>query len=134
MKIENIIRKYKKKIEYKTETINDYKESHNPELLNSVPIYEKEIAEMELIIPALELAQTKAEGRLVVLPCKLGDTVYWIENGIIKSAVVQQFGYESYIWISGNVGRKVVILSEKRPLYYTKEAAEKALGGAEDGD
>lgn len=54
MKIEDIISRYKKKIKYKTSTMNDFKESNDPELLFTVSIYIKEIEELELIVSALE--------------------------------------------------------------------------------
>lgn len=45
-----------------------------------------------------ELAKAKAEGRLVVLPCKVGDTVYLIVHGYVEETKVRTFffGHPSY--------------------------------------
>ena len=80
------------------------------------------------------LAQAKADGRLVVLPCKVGDTVYAVYGYLNKSigtAIVKQ------ICVRDNEIRVVLNNSiEKiwgRSVFATQEEAEKALGGAEDG-
>ena len=45
-----------------------------------------------------ELAKAKAEGRLVVLPCNVGDTVYLIVHGYVEETKVRTFffGHPSY--------------------------------------
>ena len=81
-----------------------------------------------------EIIKAKAEGRLVVLPCKVGDTVYAVYGYLNKSigtAIVKQ------ICVRDNEIRVVLNNSiEKiwgRSVFATQEEAEKALGGAEDG-
>lgn len=44
-----------------------------------------------------ELAQADREGRCVVLPCKLHDKVFFIENGCVKETEVDSF----HNWTSG---------------------------------
>lgn len=40
-------------------------------------------AEQEGIDRLRELAEADKDGRLVVLPCKMGDTVYWVHGAVI---------------------------------------------------
>jgi hypothetical protein len=82
---------------------------------------------------AVELSAAKAEGRLVVLPCKVGDILYWVSTFRGKKRIIeykaQNFtffddgfyiscGTTLYFW-DNEIGRKV---------YLTREEAEKALG------
>jgi hypothetical protein len=74
------------------------------------------------------LAKAKADGRLVVLPCKVGDTVYAVYGYLNKSigtAIVKQ------ICVRDNEIRVVLNNSiEKiwgRSVFATQEEAEKAL-------
>lgn len=71
------------------------------------------------------------ENGVIVPPCKVGDTVYWVENNTeIKSGKVRQLGYEDHIWLVVDVSKtKCVVLSEEREIFLTKEEAEKALRG-----
>lgn len=74
----------------------------------------------------------KKENRLLELPCKVGDTVYSVENGGIKEFVVSSFdvcmkniyAYQSHIFI-GEIGFSV---------FATKEEARKALVEMEKKD
>ncbi len=132
MSIEDMIRKYKKRVAHKTEVMNDYKESHDPELLNSVPIYEKEIAECELIISALELAKAKTEGRLVELPCKVGDTVFTFCWNIKNQKYEVCTGKVKNVRYDAADGSVMVSDGERfrflgKTVFLTHEAAEKAL-------
>lgn len=54
MDIQKFIEKYKKKISKRDEDIKDFRESHNPELIHAIPIYERENAEYKAVIAALE--------------------------------------------------------------------------------
>lgn len=54
MNIKKFIEKHKKKIRKRDEDIKDFKESHNPELLNVIPIYERENDGYKAMIEALE--------------------------------------------------------------------------------
>lgn len=64
---------------------------------------------------------------VIVPPCKVGDTVYWIENDNIKSGIAWQFGYESHLWLSIKTSKTKVVVLRCDLLYFTKEAAEEAL-------
>ena len=135
MKIEDIIRRYKKKIERKTEAMNDYKQSNNIELLTAVSVCENEIEEAELIISALELSKAKEEGRLVVLPCKVGDTVFttrWWDD--VKEKCTDSKGKPFFRTIRQHKVTKEVFspfgldyIEWGKTVFLTREAAEKAL-------
>jgi hypothetical protein len=53
MDIKKYIEKLNKKVSKRKEDIKDFRESHNPELINAIPIYERENAEYETIISML---------------------------------------------------------------------------------
>lgn len=104
-----------------------------PEEVNSVKLalMGKSVAEVKefegVPIDRLrELAQADKEGRCVVLPCKAGDTVWRIQyvqnkkgNYVVGIAEIK-FGL---LWAS-EFGKTV---------FLTREEAEKALGGGQDG-
>ena len=103
-----------------------------PEEVNSVKLalMGKSVAEVKefegVPIDRLrELAQADREGRCVVLPCKVGDTVWRIQyvqnkkgNYVVGIAEIK-FGL---LWAS-EFGKTV---------FLTREEAEKALGGGQD--
>jgi hypothetical protein len=79
-----------------------------------------------------EFAKAKADGRLVVLPCKVGDTVYWRSRfGSVASGKV------SGVRLTKHFGIDLQIESEEKPnssvwremekVFLTREAAEKAI-------
>ena len=84
-----------------------------------------------------ELAQAEKEGRLVVLPCKVGDTVYIIHNKAIRKTTVESI----HQWSSGHwklsvhtdkkyihwTGYEVHFESFGKTVFLTREAAEAAL-------
>lgn len=84
-----------------------------------------------------ELAQAEKEGRLVVLPCKVGDTVYIIHNRAIRKTTVESI----HQWSSGHwklsvhtdkkyihwTGYEVHFESFGKTVFLTREAAEAAL-------
>lgn len=67
------------------------------------------------------------ENGVMVLPCKTGDEVFWIENDKIKSGTAWQFGYEEYLWLSIKVSKTKVVVLKCSCLYFTKKEAELAL-------
>lgn len=82
--------------------------------------------------------RANAEGQLVVLPCKVGDTVFFtrwsFKNGKreIHTGIVRNVRYDSCDGtVSISDGEKYCIFG--KTVFLTREAAEKALGGAEDG-
>ena len=97
----------------------------------------------------IELVQAKADGRLVVLPCKVGDTVYHRsgqhtiddiqlfyprQNGHVPEERIGKLqirlgslnyaGLQTFATYADEIGKTV---------FLSREEAEKALGGAEDG-
>lgn len=84
-----------------------------------------------------EFAKAKADGRLVVLPCKVGDTVYLTTHGWVEETKVRTlfFGHPSYSRGSPDP-RYYRIRCENldmpwdsigKTVFLTREAAEKAL-------
>lgn len=79
-----------------------------------------------------ELAKAKAEGRLVELPCKVGDTLYWVS--VMKSGINR--GKVKTIRINAN-GVDLEIITDTKQLvkrdlgnvYRTREEAEWILEG-----
>jgi len=90
-----------------------------------------------------EFAKAKTEERLVMLLCKVGDTLYWVakkrnDHGThdkhIESSVVIRIWSEGdgYWWITaGGMNRRCDCIG--KTIFLTREAADKALeiGGAE---
>lgn len=74
--------------------------------------------------------QAKQE-RMIELPCKVGDTVYWItrfcksvNEGKVTAVVISKFGFD--LGISQNMGG-IQTRREFEKVYLTREAAEAAL-------
>lgn len=88
-----------------------------------------------------KLAEADRDGRLVVLPCKVGDTVYMIErifdidNGVCDEICARKvIGYGgnklNKLWLigSGGICNVSIFVSEfGKPVFLTREEAEKAL-------
>ena len=79
-----------------------------------------------------ELAEADKDGRVVVLPCKVGDTVYWVHGAVItecKVYRVQKNRKGLYICLKSNVshGAFRADLSIGKTVFLTREEAEKAL-------
>lgn len=93
-----------------------------------------------------ELAEADKDGRVVVLPCKVGDTVYMIErifdidNGVcdeICARAVIGYGGNNLnkLWLvgSGGICNAHIFVSEfGKTVFLTREEAEKALAEMED--
>lgn len=47
---------------------------------------------------ASAIMDAEREGRLLVLPCKVGDTVYWIKGKAILEVYIQWFETNAYGW------------------------------------
>jgi rubrerythrin len=54
MNIEKLIQKYKTRIAHAEENINDYTKSNNSELLNCVPVFQRDKEHYEILVFALE--------------------------------------------------------------------------------
>lgn len=96
------------------------------------------------IIPAHwgELFYAEAEGRLLVLPCKVGDTVYTAQRGVISELSVDHLElYNVGIWVGwhlisgiyGNFRMDGFPASDiGKTVFLTREEAEAALMGGSD--
>ena len=92
-----------------------------------------------------ELAEADKDGRVVVMPCKVGDTVYMIErifdidNGVCDEICARKIiGHGgnnlNKLWLigSGGICNVSIFLSEfGKTVFLTREEAEKALRGME---
>lgn len=107
--------------------------------LNRLAAYEDTGLEPEEVA---ELAQAKADGRLVVLPCKVGDTVYalpyypayWVDIEETKITGVTQFPDKK--GVSNQIVTSCCLCYEweqdiGKTIFLTREEAEAALKGAE---
>lgn len=85
------------------------------------------------------------QGRLVILPCKVGDTIYAPTRSFVSEFRVSQFdfgGYEKpYLWvnwyltkgITGNFRIDGISASEiGKTVFLTREEAEAALNGVQN--
>ena len=84
-----------------------------------------------------ELAEADKDGRVEVLPCKVGDTVYWVHGAVItecKVYRVQKNRKGLYICLKSNVshGAFRADLSIGKTVFLTREEAEKALEAMKD--
>ena len=81
-----------------------------------------------------KMAMAKAEGRLVVLPCKVGDTVYAVQGGEIIQCEVTEITIcksgISFIRLFSTDDRLADFRYEhfQKTVFLTREEAEKALG------
>ena len=87
-----------------------------------------------------ELAQAKADGRLVVLPCKVGDAVYEPFAGKVYEKTVDRIIINRFttpqIWIETKLPFATPRLERwdmaiGKTVFLSREAAEKALGVGE---
>lgn len=84
-----------------------------------------------------ELAKAKAEGRLVVLPCKVGETIWKIKAVFSYFSKPMEDRVERIIISSNEIlvcctsGTKFSVNSIGKTVFLTREAAEKALGVVE---
>ena len=79
-----------------------------------------------------ELAEADRDGRVVVLPCKVGDTVYWVHGAVITECRVHRIQKNRnglYICLKSNVshGAFCADLSIGKTVFLTREEAEAAL-------
>lgn len=84
-----------------------------------------------------ELAEADKDGRVVVIPCKVGDTVYYIggafEPHAIKGLVVDSRGLTGDIFGVIPADRKYTIRLKADEIFRTQEEAERWLkGGMKD--
>lgn len=78
-----------------------------------------------------ELAEADKDGRLVVLPCKVGDTVYRVFHGNPKNPVISSFKVntvDAAVSLSRKMGRHKYI-----SVFLAREEAEEAKKALEEG-
>lgn len=86
--IKKYIEKINKKVSKRKEDIRDFKESHNPELINAIPVYERENAEYETIISMLEKQMPKEveyygqNNKISYYACSHCGRVFWEKEHI----------------------------------------------------
>lgn len=91
-----------------------------------------------------ELVEADREGRCVVLPCKLHDKVFFVENGCVKETEVDSF----HNWTSGHwkisthtdrmfdhwKGYEIDFSGINKTVFLTREEAEAALEKMKGGN
>ena len=89
-------------------------------------------AEQEGVARLRELAEADRDGRVVVLPCKVGDTVYWVHGAVITECRVHRIQKNRnglYICLKSNVShgafRADIFIGKS--VFLTREEAEAAL-------
>lgn len=86
-----------------------------------------------------ELAEADKDGRVVVLPCKVGDTVWRIVRDanphITRDEVRDMYFADDMTLCVELVGGRITF-TEKfgKTVFYTREEAERALEGSKDGN
>lgn len=83
-----------------------------------------------------ELAKAEQDGRMVMLPCGVGDTVYWLHNGVITECRVHRVQMNRtgmFICLKSKVshGAFRVDICLGKTVFLTREEAEAALAGKE---
>lgn len=93
---------------------------------------------------ASAIMDAEREGRLLVLPCKVGDTVYIIIHGKIYEGEVYHISYSDYYGkVTSAVWTKIDFLTASigvafedfgKTAFFTRAAAEAALAKEHDAD
>lgn len=78
-----------------------------------------------------EYEEAKADGRLVVLPCKPGDTIYRLD-GLQSWQIVSITIYPDEIIFMDDSDNIFGLDNIGKTIFFTQEEAEKALGGGGD--
>ena len=83
-------------------------------------------------------AEPENKALTITLPCKVGDTVYyiaWHEKQPIKRGTVWLFGMdETHVWANITVSKTSVVTMNVDNLYLTREVAEQALSARRPED
>ena len=77
------------------------------------------------------------QGYLIALPCKVGDTVYWIKGKAILEVYIQWFETNAYGWCACGTYPPMSTPTFRfadfgKTVFRAREEAEAALGGEED--
>ena len=87
-------------------------------------------AKQEGVARLRELAEADKDGRVVVLPCKVGDTVYRVFCGNMKNPVISEFKISNVhdaVTLIGKMG-----MHKYTGVFRTREEAEAALEAMKD--
>lgn len=89
-----------------------------------------------------ELAEADKEGRVLILPCKVGDMAYWVHNGVITGCHVYRIQVNrkgTFVFLKSTIShggfRTDTCLG--KTVFLSREEAEKALQemeGKKDGN
>lgn len=89
----------------------------------------------------VELMKADKDGRVLILPCKVGDMAYWVHNGVITGCHVHRIQVNrkgTFVFLKSTIShggfRTDVCLG--KTVFLTREEAEKALAemeGKKDG-
>lgn len=96
---------------------------------DEIKLYEA-VKSIEGIVPfdrLLELADADRAGKLVVLPCKVGDTVFDIGDGTAYATRVLNFSYLGDHWACRTVSSYPDLEQFGTRIFLTREEAEAAL-------
>lgn len=131
--------------ERKTE---QYERLFGKERLETTPLISSAIKEYwehrqvaEYLKKLKEYQQLEEQGRLIKLPCKVGDVVYVTEPALVEAMCIriQLDGYRNGIWINAKeypYDRWISFKAFGKTVFLTKSEAEaklKELRGGEDG-
>lgn len=100
---------------------------------DEIKLYEA-VKSIEGIVPfdrLLELADADRAGLLVMLPCKVGDTVFDIEDGTAYATRVLNISYFGDHWACRTVSSYPNLEQFGTRIFLTREEAEAALKGGE---
>ena len=86
-----------------------------------------------------DLARADKDGRLVMLPCKVGDTVYWVHGAVITECKVHRIQKNRnglYICLKSKKshGAFRTDLCFGKSIFLTREEAEEALKAMKNGN
>ena len=105
-------------------------------ILNRLAAYEDTGLEPEDMAHWMDYFRAECEGRMVVLPCKVGDAVYWLHNDVITECRVHRVQMNRtglFICLKSKVshGAFRVDICLGKTVFLTREEAEAALKGGE---
>ena len=83
------------------------------------------------------LAQADKDGRLVVLPCKVGDAAYWVHNGVITDCRVNRIQLNRaglFICLRSKVSHGAFsVRCIGKSVFFSRREAETSLEGGDEG-
>ena len=123
---------------YNTKELSHIVDPKNEEemiaISRAIKVIEAQRAELEQL---QEIAKAKADGRLVMLPCKVGDEIFSFKWSIKNEKYEVHTGKVKNVRYDSSDGLVTVSDGERycvfgKTVFLTREEAEKALGGGGD--